>query len=63
MANNASTELDGAGISRSVFDRELTNASKAFVEWRYVHEKQTANANLDFLRKLGEAIQKALLAA
>ena len=42
------------------FDRSLDAANKAFAEWRYVYESQSASSDIEFLGKLGRAIQDEL---
>ncbi|WP_434148264.1 hypothetical protein ACR2R6_13360 [Methylocaldum gracile subsp. desertum] len=41
----------------SFMSHGLTSIDNAFVEWRYVHEKDYASINLEFLRKFAWACQ------
>lgn len=42
------------------FDRSLQAANKAFAEWRYVYESQSASSDIKFLGMLAKAIQDEL---
>jgi hypothetical protein len=42
------------------FYSSLEAESKAFVEWRYIHERESASANTEFLSKLSKATQDAI---
>ncbi|MDP3110861.1 MAG: hypothetical protein Q8M71_02010 [Thermodesulfovibrionales bacterium] len=47
------------GLDRLAFTSSLDLVSNAFVEWRYIYEKDGANIDSDFLTKLANATQKA----
>jgi hypothetical protein len=49
-----------AGYIRGDFDSALLEATDVFVDWRYVHEQESSEANLGFLQALAGAVQKAL---
>lgn len=49
-----------AGYTRGVFDSALLEATDVFVDWRYVHEQESPEANLGFLQAFAGAVQKAL---
>lgn len=51
--------ITDTGVDRTTFDQSLQSVSNAFVEWRYVYEKQNAQVNIDFLSRLAAATQKA----
>lgn len=48
------------GIERQEFDSSLEVASDAFVEWRYIHELESTNVDMEFLSKLSKATQDAI---
>ena len=48
------------GVAEGEFNSSLAEASNAFVEWRYIHERESANVNNEFLSKLSKATQDAL---
>jgi hypothetical protein len=50
----------GTGLSWVEFEADLKTATDTFVDWRYVHDKTSSQANLEFLRKFAAAIQTAL---
>jgi len=52
--------VSAVGIAEGEFNSLLAEASNAFVEWRYIHERESANANIEFLSKLSKATQDAL---
>ncbi len=47
------------GLDRTVFTDALDLVSHAFIEWRYIYEKDSATVNTDYLTKLANATQKA----
>lgn len=54
------TLVDGVGLDKAQFNVLLQAASNIFVEWRYLYEKDSANANIEFLSKLAGAVQHAV---
>jgi hypothetical protein len=48
------------GFTDTNFDTSLRSVNKAFVEWRYVYELASAQADLEFLKQLAEATQDEL---
>ena len=52
--------IAAVGLARPEFDSSLEAASNTFVEWRYVYEQESANANIEFLSKLSKATQNAI---
>jgi hypothetical protein len=47
------------GLDRTVFTDALDLVSNAFIEWRYIYEKDSATVDTDYLTKLANATQKA----
>lgn len=45
------------GLDRAAFTVALDSVSNAFVEWRYVFEKNSAQVDMGFLTKLANATQ------
>jgi hypothetical protein len=52
--------VSAVGVAKEEFNSSLAEASNAFVEWRYIHEQEYANANNEFLSRLSKATQDAL---
>ena len=53
--------IKAVGIAESDFNKELKATANAFIDWRYIYEAPgSVSANLDFLRRLSEAIQNHL---
>jgi predicted DNA binding CopG/RHH family protein len=51
--------VSAVGVAEGEFNTSLAEASNAFVEWRYIYERESANANVEFLSKLSKATQDA----
>lgn len=52
--------IAAVGFEREKFDSSLEAVSSAFVEWRYIHERESANIDMEFLLKLSKATQDAI---
>lgn len=52
--------VEGVGLDKKQFSVSLEAASYIFVEWRYLYEKDSANADIEFLSKLAGILQGAI---
>jgi hypothetical protein len=51
------------GRDKSSFEAALQAANNTFTDWRYIYESGGANADIEFLVKLADAIQNSAEAA
>jgi HEPN domain-containing protein len=55
-----SSLVAAVGRERDRFEASLADAANAFEEWRYIYERKSAKADIDFLRRLQSAIESHL---
>lgn len=49
--------IEETGLDSQEFQRDLTKISNAFVEWRYLYEKDDIKIAWDFLQKFSSAVK------
>lgn len=49
------------GMTEATFGASLQGANEAFVEWRYVYERDSAHVDVFFLSNLHQAVQALLV--
>lgn len=52
--------VEAVGLERQVFDTSLETVSNAFIEWRYIYERESAHVDMAFLSSLANATQDAV---
>ncbi|MDH3973286.1 MAG: HEPN domain-containing protein [Deltaproteobacteria bacterium] len=50
--------IEETGLDSELFHKDLTKISNAFVEWRYLYEKEDIQIAWSFLQKLSNAVKK-----
>jgi len=60
--NRRDTLLRAMGIEEATFAPAISLVSDAFVEWRYIYERDKAHVDLAFLSALNQAVQTLIAA-
>lgn len=55
--------LREVGLDLAAFNTTLNSISNAFVKWRYIYEKDSAQVDINFVKKLAIATQKVAASA